>query len=124
MKQQIDIDQIMAHQLPTSLRDRKITSLGIASFIFYALAAFCAWQFGGWWGIGLVVSIFVIDTSDDFVHEEHRHELIELHVIPGMDHHFSIFDSAEAAFEDETGIANASPFLDEFLRWLRTVTAN
>jgi len=48
----------------------------------------------------------------------------ELHVIPGMNHHFSIFDSAEAAFEDETGVANASPFLDEFLRWLRTVTAN
>ena len=79
MKQQIDIDQIMAHQLPPSPRDRKITSLGIASFIFYVLAAFCAWQFGGWWGIGLVVSIFIIDTLGDMVQEEHRQELIELH---------------------------------------------
>ena len=81
MKQQIDIDQILAtaHKFPPSPRDAKITSLGIAMIIFYALAGFCAWQFGGWWGIGLVVSMYFISTFDDLVHEEHREELIELH---------------------------------------------
>jgi hypothetical protein len=65
--------------LPPSSRDPWITTLGIASFLFYALAAICAWQLGGWWGIGLVTAIFVATVLDDFVAEEHRQELIEMH---------------------------------------------
>ena len=81
MKQQIDKDQLstMAHKLPPSPRDGKIMSLGIATFIVYALAGFCAWQFGGWWGLGLVVCMFIIDALGQSTQEEHREELIELH---------------------------------------------
>ena len=81
MKQQIDIDQILAtaHKFPPSPRDAKIKAFGIATFIFYALAGFCVWQFGGWWGIGLVVSMFIIDTLDQTTQEEYREELIEMH---------------------------------------------
>lgn len=81
MKQQIDKDQLLAmvRNFPPSPRDRKITLLGIASFIFYALAGFCAWKFGGWWGIGLVVCVFFIDVLTQLIHNEYREELIEMH---------------------------------------------
>ncbi len=80
-KKRIDKDQLlaMAEELPPSPRDKKIRALGIASFVFYAVAAICAWQLGSWWGIGLVAAIFVIDTLNDFVQEEHRQELIDMH---------------------------------------------
>ena len=81
MKQRIDKDQefTMAHILPASPRDDKIKAFGIATFIFYALAGLCAWQFGGWWGLALVVCMFIIDTLDQTTQEEYREELIELH---------------------------------------------
>lgn len=41
-----------------------------------------------------------------------------LEIIPGMDHHFSIFDSAQAAFRDETGTPDAAPFHEIALPWL------
>ncbi|WP_372725449.1 hypothetical protein, partial [Immundisolibacter sp.] len=53
--------------------------LGYVQLVFFGLAGFCAWQIGSWWGIGLVASIFIIDTLNDSVHEEHRQELVELH---------------------------------------------
>lgn len=44
--------------------------------------------------------------------------LASFEVIPDMDHHFTLFDSAEAAFGDEGGTADASPFLSVALKWL------
>lgn len=79
MKQQIDMDRVVTATLPPSPRDGKVQLLGIVSIIFYVLAGICAWQFGGWWGVGLVGSMYIIDTLDDMVHEEHRQELIEGH---------------------------------------------
>jgi hypothetical protein len=81
MQRRIDLTRLMKldRSLPPSSRDPWITTLGIASFLFYALAAICAWQLGGWWGIGLVAAIFVATVLDDFVAEEHRQELIEMH---------------------------------------------
>lgn len=38
--------------------------------------------------------------------------------IPRMDHHFTLFESAEAAFRDEGGKADAGPFLELALGWL------
>ena len=44
--------------------------------------------------------------------------LARLAVIPAMDHHFTLFDSAEAAFADDGGRADAEPFLRLALPWL------
>jgi pimeloyl-ACP methyl ester carboxylesterase len=41
-----------------------------------------------------------------------------LEVIPAMDHHFTLFDSAEAAFSGEGGRPDADPFLRLALPWL------
>jgi hypothetical protein len=43
-----------------------------------------------------------------------------------MDHHFTLFDSAEAAFRGQGGRADAGPFLRLALPWLgaRAVTAD
>lgn len=82
------------------------------------------------------VTVFVGFGEFDWFESERGHRTIinavnqgspgraELHVIPGMDHHFAIFDSADAAFEDETGVADARPFLDELLPWIRSVIAD
>ena len=45
--------------------------------------------------------------------------LARLAVIPKMDHHFTLFESAGDAFRDEGGQANAEPFLRIALEWLR-----
>jgi hypothetical protein len=49
-----------------------------------------------------------------------------LEIIPRMDHHFTLFDSAEAAFRGQGGRADAGPFLRLALPWLgaRAVTAD
>lgn len=39
--------------------------------------------------------------------------------VPRMDHHFTLFDSASAAFRDEGGHPDAKPFLRVALHWLR-----
>ena len=44
--------------------------------------------------------------------------LARLQVIPAMDHHFTLFDSAEAAFAGEGGRPDADPFLRLALPWL------
>ena len=44
--------------------------------------------------------------------------LARLEVIQGMDHHFTLFDSAEAAFAGEDGRPDADPFLGLALPWL------
>lgn len=44
--------------------------------------------------------------------------LARFEMIPRMDHHFTLFDSAEAAFRDEGGTADAEPFLRVALEWL------
>jgi hypothetical protein len=81
MKRQIDIARLLerTQDLPPSPRDPRITFFGIASIAFYAVAAYCAWKIGGWWGIGLVGCFLIINTLDEFVHEEHREELVDLH---------------------------------------------
>jgi len=68
----------MLMDMPPSPRDPKISALGAASVGMYLVAAFCAWNIGGWWGIGLVGSLFILNTIDEFVHEEHRQELVQL----------------------------------------------
>lgn len=42
----------------------------------------------------------------------------QFHLIPGMDHHFALFDSAEAAFAGTTGVPEAGPVLNILLPWL------
>lgn len=44
-------------------------------------------------------------------------------LIPRMDHHFTLFDSAEAAFRGEGGEADAGPFLRVALAWLASEVA-
>jgi pimeloyl-ACP methyl ester carboxylesterase len=46
--------------------------------------------------------------------------LARFEVIPGMDHHFSLFDTAIDAFRDEIGRPDASPFLQPALEWLNS----
>ena len=77
VKQEIDVDRLMEMKkgLPPSPRDARITGLGIASLAIYLAAAFCGWQIGGWWGVGLIACLYVSGTLDDFVIEEHRQEL-------------------------------------------------
>ena len=79
MKRQIDINRLleMDKDLPPSPHDPRITIMGITSLLIYLLAGFCAWKFGGWWGVGFIVCLYVISTLDEFVHEEHRQELVE-----------------------------------------------
>jgi pimeloyl-ACP methyl ester carboxylesterase len=48
--------------------------------------------------------------------------LARFEVIPRMDHHFTLFDSAEAAFRGEGGDADARPFLEIALRWLTEIS--
>jgi len=45
-------------------------------------------------------------------------DLARFELIPRMDHHFTLFDSAGAAFRDEAGQPDAGPFLMVFLSWL------
>jgi pimeloyl-ACP methyl ester carboxylesterase len=42
----------------------------------------------------------------------------EYHLIPGMDHHFSLFPSAQAAFIGKDGTADPKPALDYLMPWL------
>ena len=48
-----------------------------------------------------------------------RPGLARFAVIPQMDHHFTLFESAGDAFRDEGGQADAGPFLHIALEWLR-----
>lgn len=79
MKRKIAINRLleMDKDLPPSPRDPRITVMGIASLIIYIVAGFCAWKIGGWWGIGLIACLYVISVFDEFVHEEHRQELVQ-----------------------------------------------
>ncbi len=45
--------------------------------------------------------------------------LARFEVIPQMDHHFTVFPDARAAFRDEGGRGDASPFLALALTWLK-----
>jgi pimeloyl-ACP methyl ester carboxylesterase len=47
--------------------------------------------------------------------------LARFEVLPRMDHHFALFDSAEAAFRGEGGKADAGPFLRLAFAWLGTL---
>lgn len=77
----LDVDQIMkgAAVLPESPRNAIITKADRASMVLYLVAGISAWQIGQWWGLGLVVTLFVISTLDGVIHQQHREELIEMH---------------------------------------------
>jgi hypothetical protein len=77
----LDIDGIMeaAEQLPESPRNAIITKADRASMVLYLVAGICAWQIGQWWGLGMVLTLFLSSMFDGFVHEQHREELIEMH---------------------------------------------
>jgi pimeloyl-ACP methyl ester carboxylesterase len=47
--------------------------------------------------------------------------LAHFEVLPQMDHHFTLFESAGDAFRDEGGEADAEPFLRIALEWLRSL---
>lgn len=47
----------------------------------------------------------------------------QLHVIPHMDHHFTVFPDALAAFSDQNGTANAEPVLAILVPWLHRALA-
>lgn len=47
--------------------------------------------------------------------------LARFEVIPQMDHHFTVFPDAGAAFRDEDGRGNAGPFLALALGWLQAL---
>jgi pimeloyl-ACP methyl ester carboxylesterase len=47
--------------------------------------------------------------------------LARFELIPQMDHHFTIFPDAGAAFRDEGGRGDAGPFLDLALPWLKDI---
>lgn len=49
------------------------------------------------------------------------HELARFELISQMDHHFTIFPDAGAAFRDEGGRGDAGPFLDLALPWLKEI---
>jgi pimeloyl-ACP methyl ester carboxylesterase len=50
-----------------------------------------------------------------------RPGLARFEVIPQMDHHFTVFPDARAAFRGEGGRADARPFLELALAWLKTL---
>ena len=77
----LDIDQITkeAAVLPESPRNSIITKADRASMVLYLVACVSAWQIGQWWGLGLVLTLFLISMFDGFVHEQHREELLEMH---------------------------------------------
>jgi pimeloyl-ACP methyl ester carboxylesterase len=47
-----------------------------------------------------------------------------LEVIPGLDHHFVRYPSAEAAFREKGGAANEGPAVEKMLAWLRGLKAS
>lgn len=81
------------------------------------------------WG-RIVVPVLMVMGEFDWFENAAGHEtvvrivnrretgLARFEVIPRMDHHFTLFDSAEAAFRDEGGEPNAGPFLAVALEWL------
>lgn len=50
-----------------------------------------------------------------------RPGLARFEQIPRMDHHFTVFPDARAAFRDEGGRGDARPFLEIALDWLRSL---
>lgn len=80
-KYKVDADRLAekAGGLPPSPRDAIINKLDIGSWICYGAAVICAWQIGGWWGIGLVVAPFGAEALQALIQDQHREELLELH---------------------------------------------
>lgn len=44
--------------------------------------------------------------------------------VPRMDHHFTVYPSAEAAFREEGGQVNPDPAVDVMLEWLQRILAD
>jgi pimeloyl-ACP methyl ester carboxylesterase len=44
-----------------------------------------------------------------------------LTIVPRMDHHFSQYQTAEAAFREQGGTVNEAPAVDEMLAWLKRI---
>lgn len=98
-------------------------------FAFHQQAQEKNWQ-AAWSEIN--VPVFVAYGEYDWFETDKAHNTIlrtvnrrtsgraKMVVIPGMDHHFSVFPNAMSAFEDQAGQPNARPFLQAFLPWLRS----
>jgi dienelactone hydrolase len=104
-------------------------------FAFHQQAQRADWAAA--WGRVTVPALVVMGAFDWFENTEghetsvraaNRNEpgLARLEIIPRMDHHFTLFDSAEAAFRGQGGRADAGPFLRLALPWLgaRAATAD
>lgn len=97
------------------------------AFAFHQQAQRADWTAA--WG-GVDVPVLLVMGDYDWFENRAGHEtvvrivnrrssgLARFEVIPRMDHHFTRFDSAEAAFEGEGGEANAGAFLEIALAWL------
>ena len=96
-------------------------------FAFHQQAQRADWAAA--WGRVTVPALVVMGAFDWFENVEghqtsvraaNRNEprLARLEIISRMDHHFTLFDSAEAAFRGEGGRADAEPFLRLALPWL------
>ena len=81
MKSEKDVIEAYSNtnSFPPSPRDPKLRNIEIATHIVYLLAAYCAWQIGSWWCIGLVISLYLIDFLNGITADEYRQELVALH---------------------------------------------
>ncbi|MGI9225045.1 MAG: alpha/beta hydrolase family protein [Woeseiaceae bacterium] len=97
------------------------------AFAFHQQAQQADWTAA--WG-RITVPVLVVMGEYDWFENRAGHEtvarmvnrqrvgLARFEVIPRMDHHFTVFPDAGAAFRDEDGRGDASPFLKLALAWL------
>lgn len=66
-------------RLPPSPRNRRIAWLNIGSSLMYCTAAVCGWKVGEWWGLGLVLTLYLAVNINDAIHAEHREEVHDMY---------------------------------------------
>jgi dienelactone hydrolase len=98
------------------------------AFAFHQQAQLADWTAA--WG-RIDVPVLIVMGSYDWFENRAGHEtvarivnrqrpgLARFEVIPQMDHHFTVFPDAGAAFRDEGGRGDANPFLKLALGWLK-----
>jgi len=77
------------------------------------------------------VPVLVVMGEYDWFEDREAHETIvstvnrrqrglaRLEILPRMDHHFALFETPEAAFQDKSGKNDSEPFLKLVLPWLK-----
>jgi pimeloyl-ACP methyl ester carboxylesterase len=100
------------------------------AFAFHQQAQQADWTAA--WG-RLDVPVLMVMGEYDWFENQAGHEtvvrivnrqqagLARLEVIPQMDHHFTVFPDARAAFRDEGGRGDAAPFLALAFAWLKSL---